>query len=172
MLKLISKKLLTCESAPRARLERATYCLGGTFPTSPDIAWCRLTSALAAVKIAGCSLMSPCVCGRWLPVWLPRDIVSDANVRVISAIGHADARPQAATSSVWPGRPSRPATPLTGYGFRDSVDAAHGTSHNRDQVSWRGPRRRPAAPSAGRSREPRSPASLNTRSHARSCTQM
>jgi hypothetical protein len=57
--------------APRARLERATYCLGGDFPTSPDVAPCRLTSAPAAAKIAGRSLTSPYAGGRWLPVWLP-----------------------------------------------------------------------------------------------------
>jgi hypothetical protein len=57
---------------PRARLERATYCLGGTFPASPDIALCRLTSALAAAKIAGRRLTSPGAGGRWLPVRLPR----------------------------------------------------------------------------------------------------
>src|SRR6516225_9182365 len=45
--------------------------LGGTFPTSPDVAQCRLTSALAAAKIAGRRLTSPYAGGRWLPVWLP-----------------------------------------------------------------------------------------------------
>jgi hypothetical protein len=57
---------------PRAPLERATYCLGGTLPTSPDVARCRLTSAPAAAKIAGRRLTSPYAGGRWLPVWLPR----------------------------------------------------------------------------------------------------
>ena len=56
---------------PRAPLERATYCLGGTLPTSPDVARCRLTSAPAAAKIAGRGLTSPDVGERWLPVWLP-----------------------------------------------------------------------------------------------------
>jgi hypothetical protein len=65
------KEPFICMFAPRARLERATYCSGGTFPTSPDIAWCRLTSAPAAAKIAGRSLTSPGDGGRWLPVWLP-----------------------------------------------------------------------------------------------------
>jgi hypothetical protein len=38
---------------------------------SPDVAQCRLTSALTAAKIAGRSLTSPYAGGRWLPVWLP-----------------------------------------------------------------------------------------------------
>ena len=43
---------------PRAPLERATYCLGGTLPTSPDVALCRWALA---------------------PRLAPSDILSNAN---------------------------------------------------------------------------------------------
>ncbi len=65
------KSTLTALSAPRAGLEPAAYCLGGTFPTSPDAARCGLTWDPAAARMAGRGLASPGVCGRWLPVWLP-----------------------------------------------------------------------------------------------------
>jgi hypothetical protein len=32
---------------------------------------CRLTCRQAAVIMARCGLAWPCVCGHWLPVWLP-----------------------------------------------------------------------------------------------------
>jgi hypothetical protein len=38
---------------------------------SPEVAWRGLTCRSAAVAMAGCGLMWPCACGRWLPVWLP-----------------------------------------------------------------------------------------------------
>ncbi len=40
--------------------------------TPLDAAQCGLTCRPAAVIIAGRSLMWPCACGSWLPVWLPR----------------------------------------------------------------------------------------------------
>jgi len=67
-------------SAPRAGVEPATYCLGGTSATSPDVAGCRLMCCLAAPIIAGRGLASPGICLCWLPVWLPRDLVSLAHV--------------------------------------------------------------------------------------------
>jgi hypothetical protein len=69
--------------APTATRTR-TYCLGGNPETWPDIARYGLTCHLAAAIMAGCGLMWPCACGRWLPVWLPGDlVVSSANVRMI-----------------------------------------------------------------------------------------
>jgi hypothetical protein len=52
-----------------------------------------------------------------------------------------------ADSFIRPGRtgPRTPAMALTGYGFRDGMDAADGTSRNRDQISCRHSRRQPAA---------------------------
>src|SRR5215475_8676981 len=49
----------------------ATSCLGGILPTSPDAAECGLMCRLAASIVARCGLMSPGICHRWLPVWLP-----------------------------------------------------------------------------------------------------
>jgi hypothetical protein len=57
--------------APRPRLERGTYCLGGTFEAWPGGAGYRLTCCLAVVAMAGYGLARPRACGRWLPVWLP-----------------------------------------------------------------------------------------------------
>ena len=57
--------------APRPRLERGTYCLGGIPEAHPDVAGRGLTCRFAEVIMAGCGPMRPCTCGRWLPVWLP-----------------------------------------------------------------------------------------------------
>jgi Helix-turn-helix domain len=38
---------------------------------SLDGAGCGLTCRSGGVIMAGCVLPRPCVCGRWLPVWLP-----------------------------------------------------------------------------------------------------
>ena len=57
--------------APRPRLERGTYCLGGTFEVWLGDAGCRLTCCSAATIMAGYGLTRPCGCGRWLPVRLP-----------------------------------------------------------------------------------------------------
>jgi len=57
--------------APRPRLERGTYCLGGTFKVSPGGARCGLTRRSAAARMAGRGSVWPYACGRWLSVWLP-----------------------------------------------------------------------------------------------------
>ena len=55
----------------RPRLERGTYCLGGTFEACLDDATCGLTCRSVITRIARGGLRLPCACGRWLPVWLP-----------------------------------------------------------------------------------------------------
>ena len=57
--------------APRPRLERGTYCLGGTFEVSLAGAGCGLTCRLAVAAIARYGLAWCSSRGRWLPVWLP-----------------------------------------------------------------------------------------------------
>jgi len=47
----------------------------------PGSAGYGLTWRLAAVAMAGYGLVWPGACGRWLPVWLPEHLVSNANVR-------------------------------------------------------------------------------------------
>jgi len=70
-------------SAPRARLERATYCLGGIPVTRPGIALRGLTCRSGRATMARCGLASPGACGRCPPRLAPRDLVSNANVRTI-----------------------------------------------------------------------------------------
>jgi hypothetical protein len=48
-------------------------------------AGCGLTCRSAATIMAGCGLARPYACGRWLPVWLPGNLVSSANVRTAEA---------------------------------------------------------------------------------------
>jgi hypothetical protein len=57
--------------APRPRLERGTYCLGGIPERWLAVAGCGLTCRSAVARMAGCGLAWPRACGRWLPVWLP-----------------------------------------------------------------------------------------------------
>ena len=64
-------RYLPASFAPRPRLERGTYCLGGTPETWPGVAGCGLTCRSAGVIIAGRGLAWPRACGRWLPVRLP-----------------------------------------------------------------------------------------------------
>ena len=58
-------------AAPRPRLERGTYCLGGTFEVWPGGAGCGLRCQSATAGMAGCGLAWPSACSRWLPVRLP-----------------------------------------------------------------------------------------------------
>jgi hypothetical protein len=57
--------------APRPRLERGTYCLGGIPEVSPDVAGRGLMCRFVRVIMAGCGLEWPHACAHWLPVWLP-----------------------------------------------------------------------------------------------------
>jgi hypothetical protein len=57
-------------TAPRAGLEPAAYCLGGTIATLLDGAACGCMCHSSAPIIAGRCWVSPDACGRWLPVWL------------------------------------------------------------------------------------------------------
>jgi hypothetical protein len=58
---------------------------------------------------------------------------------------------------------------LTGYDFRDGMDAADRTSRNRDRISCRHSRRQPAAPTAGRSPDLLPQRRLAQQGNARSC---
>src|SRR5262245_6319607 len=48
-----------------------TFRFSGAYAASLHVAGCGLMGDLAAQTMAGCRLMWPGVCGRWLPVWLP-----------------------------------------------------------------------------------------------------
>ena len=62
--------------------------------TRPDVAGRGQTCRFAEVILAGCGPTWPCTCGRWLPVWLPKDLVSNANVRTIET-------PDSSIKCVW-----------------------------------------------------------------------
>src|SRR5215831_11594902 len=55
----------------RGGIEPPTFRFSGAFATSLYVAGRGLTGHLAAQTMAGCRLMSPDACRRWLPVWLP-----------------------------------------------------------------------------------------------------
>ena len=94
-------------TAPRPRLERGTYCLGGIPETRLGISPCGLTCRSAVAAMAGRGPMRPGVWGCWLPVWLPpRNIVSSANVRMFWN-GRQPKRPTPAAASHSPARPPR-----------------------------------------------------------------
>src|SRR5450432_2689974 len=54
-----------------ARFELAASCSQGTPRPSPDVARHRLMRHSPATIMAGCGLVSPSDCPRWLPTWLP-----------------------------------------------------------------------------------------------------
>jgi hypothetical protein len=64
----------------RGGVEPPTFRFSGASAASPDIAGCGLIGHLAGETVAGCRLMWPDACQRWLPVWLP-NLISAANVR-------------------------------------------------------------------------------------------
>jgi hypothetical protein len=80
-------------SAPRPRLERGTYCLGGIPQTPSDVGPRGLTCRSAAAGLAGRGLVRALACGRWLPVWLPGNLISNANVRFNTYAGRGVAAP-------------------------------------------------------------------------------
>jgi hypothetical protein len=63
----------------RGGIEPPTFRFSGAFAVWLDVAGCGLMGDLAAQTMAGCRLVWPDVCRRWLPVWLP-NLVSAANV--------------------------------------------------------------------------------------------
>jgi len=69
------------------------------------------------------------------PRLAPSDIVSNANVRTISAVVTPVHHPPT-TSSSPAGPPVRPGMAFTGNGFRDGSVTAGGASRNPDQISW------------------------------------
>src|ERR1700721_504992 len=54
-----------------AGFEPATRCLEGTVELSRHVARHCSTSRLPAPIKAGCGLVPPGSCDRWLPIWLP-----------------------------------------------------------------------------------------------------
>jgi hypothetical protein len=55
----------------RGGVEPPTFRFSGAYPASLHVAGCGLMGDLAARTMAGCRLMWPHICRRWLPVWLP-----------------------------------------------------------------------------------------------------
>jgi hypothetical protein len=55
----------------RGGVEPPTFRFSGAFPPWLHVAGRGLMGDLAAQTVAGCRLMWPDICGRWLPVWLP-----------------------------------------------------------------------------------------------------
>ena len=64
----------------RGGVEPPTFRFSGAYVWWLHVAGRGLMGNLAAETLAGCRLMWPEVCGRWLPVWLP-NLVSAANIR-------------------------------------------------------------------------------------------
>jgi hypothetical protein len=87
--------------APRPRLERGTYCLGGTFDVSPSSARCRLTCRLAILAAAGRGLTWPRIWGRWLPVRLSAISLARLMFNAPDRRRYRTTRP--AMASGWPG---------------------------------------------------------------------
>ncbi len=77
-------RYLPVSFAPRPRLERGTYCLGGIPEAPPKVARHGLTCCLAVLAAAGCGQTWPTDSGRWLPVRLP-EISCTAVVRIIAS---------------------------------------------------------------------------------------
>jgi hypothetical protein len=55
----------------RGRVEPPTFRFSGAYAASLHVARCGLIGDLAGQTVAGCRLVWPDMCGRWLPVWLP-----------------------------------------------------------------------------------------------------
>jgi hypothetical protein len=70
----------TVKLVVRGGVEPPTFRFSGAYAPSLHVARCGLKGDLAAETVAGCRLVSPDACRRWLPVWLPH-LVSAANVR-------------------------------------------------------------------------------------------
>jgi hypothetical protein len=64
----------------------------GATQLSPDVAWCRPKCELVGLIVARHRPVSFDVCLRWLPVWLPRNLISTPNNRRLA---------------LWPSRPAR-----------------------------------------------------------------
>src|SRR6266702_3234329 len=58
------------EVVVRGGVEPPTFRFSGAFAVWLDVAGCGLMGDLAAQTMAGCRLLWPDVCRRWLPVWL------------------------------------------------------------------------------------------------------
>jgi hypothetical protein len=106
--------------------------------------------------VARRGLVSPGICHRWLPVWLPRDLASLANVRTIEHRLEPPARSavrECGTASVSAGRSrhSQPRSTRPGYPVgRRSTPRRPGTtpggcSAGRSEASPAGPSRLPPA---------------------------
>jgi hypothetical protein len=70
----------------RGGVEPPTFRLSGAFAASLHVAGCGLMGDLAAQTVAGCRLMWPDICGRWLPVWLP-ELTEGAAIAAWQVIG-------------------------------------------------------------------------------------
>ena len=62
------------EPVVRGGIEPPAFRFSGASAPSLDVAGCGLMGDLAAQTVAGCRLMWPNTCRRWLPVWLPLEL--------------------------------------------------------------------------------------------------
>jgi len=114
--------------APRARLERATYCLGGITVTLPEVAGCGLTCHSAVAITARCGLPSLQGCGRWLPVWLPGILLAELIFQGSAPYACRRTTPSRHLRPVWLNRPCIRRWLSLDTALRDRMDAAYRTS--------------------------------------------
>ena len=97
----------TAKQVVRGGVEPPVFRFSGAYAASPHVAGCGLMGNLAAQTMAGCRLMWPDVCRRWLPVWLPgsadagggRGAAVDHGGQVIGTVQAAHHRMEAATAA-------------------------------------------------------------------------
>ena len=133
---------ISIRTAPRARFERATYCLGGMIRAWLDEAGHSLMRYLPAATIAGRGWVSPDVCRRWLPVWLPG--ISLAPLTLMPHLPTEDAGVAVATATPAPHPAHMPTWPAgTGSDCgRPGRSAAASVSQAGEGASLRFPPRR------------------------------
>ena len=127
--------------SPRARFERATYCLGGMIRAWLDEAGHSLMRYLPAATIAGRGWVSPDVCRRWLPFRLPvislapLTLMPHLPTRSLAGGGHRQARPAS-------GPHAHMATPAPAAIAAGQSSAAASVSQAGEGLSLRFPPRR------------------------------
>ena len=99
------------EPGSQGWVEPPTFRSSGAFARSLHVAGCGLMGDLAAQTMAGCCLMWPELCRRWLPVWLPTLVSSFRGRRcaltAFQTLTHEGSRCREIAAD---GRPGSPAT--------------------------------------------------------------